>query len=111
MPPNNKIALVLGGTGRLGSVIAKRLAREGCRVYATYKSENRSQHTAPLPDTVKLIRTDATDEHQVELLFETVIAESKKVHIVGNSVRGCLPRKPLTEVTAQEWDLMMNINL
>jgi 3-oxoacyl-[acyl-carrier protein] reductase len=111
MSLNDKIALVLGGTGGLGSLIAQRLASEGCSVYATYKSEDSVPRTTAPLETVKLIRTDVTDEHQVQLLFDTVIAESKNVHIVVNSVGGYLPRKPLTEVTSQEWDLMMSINL
>ena len=52
-----------------------------------------------------------TDERQVHNLFEVVIAESKDVHIVVNTVGGYIPRKPLTDVTEHEWDLMMNINL
>jgi len=107
----DKVALIHGGTGGLGASVTRRLASEGCRIYATYKSESRLQHPATPPDSVKLIRTDVTDAHQVHQLFETVISESNNVHIVVNTVGGYLPRKPLRDVTAQEWDLMMSINL
>ncbi|MCX6142572.1 MAG: SDR family NAD(P)-dependent oxidoreductase [Ignavibacteriales bacterium] len=111
MPLIDKIALVLGGTGGLGSSITQRLASEGCRVYATYKSESGLQPAAALTDSGKLIQADVTDERQVHLLFDTIISESKNVHIVVNTVGGYLPRKPLRDVTEHEWDLMMNINL
>jgi NAD(P)-dependent dehydrogenase (short-subunit alcohol dehydrogenase family) len=59
---------------------------------------------------VKLLRADVTDESQVRLLFDTIMAESREVDIVVNTVGGYLPRKPLAEVTIEEWDRMMNIN-
>jgi len=69
------------------------------------------QRATALSHAVKMIRTDVTDEGQVHLLFDTIVAKSQNVQIVVNTVGGCLPRKPLTEVTVQEWDQMMNINL
>jgi NAD(P)-dependent dehydrogenase (short-subunit alcohol dehydrogenase family) len=107
----DKVALIFGGTGGLGTSITRRLAIEGCKVYATYQSESSPQRPGADRHSVELIQNDATDERQVQLLFETVIGESKNVHIVINTVGGYLPRKPLRDVTEHEWDLMMNINL
>jgi len=69
------------------------------------------QPTAAPRDTVRLIRTDATDEVAGHLLLDSIVVESRNIHIVVNTVGGYLPRKPLREVTVQEWDLMINIKL
>ncbi len=110
MPLNDKIALIPGGTGGLGSSITQRLASEGCRVHVTYNSESGRRPANAFSDSVKLIRTDVTDEHQVRLLYDTIISESQNVYIVVNTVGGYLPRKPLRDVSVDEWDQMMNIN-
>jgi NAD(P)-dependent dehydrogenase (short-subunit alcohol dehydrogenase family) len=111
MTLNNKVALVLGGTGGLGSLITRRLADDGCKVYATYSSEGGAGRASALSRYASMIRTDVTDERQVHLLFDTVIAESERLHIVINTVGGYLPQKPLRDVTVEEWDRMMDINL
>ena len=107
-----RIALVTGGTGALGSVIADRLSSEGALVTATFLSE---QSTNRLPQTmrerVKFIKVDMTHESQVKSLYDSILSASSRVDIVVNTIGGFLPRKPLTEVTVEEWDLMMNINL
>jgi NAD(P)-dependent dehydrogenase (short-subunit alcohol dehydrogenase family) len=111
MPLTDRVALVLGGTGGLGSSIVQRLENDGCKLDATYYSESSLQRAKSLSSHMKIIRTDVTDEGQVHLLFDTVISESQNVDIVVNTVGGYLSRKPLTEVTMDEWDRMMNINL
>ena len=54
----DKVALILGGTGELGSSVTQRLATAGCNVYATYKSESGLDRAVAPSDSVKLIRTD-----------------------------------------------------
>ncbi len=112
MPLNDRVALVAGGTGALGSVIAKRLGAEGCVVFVSYVHE---KELTCLPATLKgrlnTFKADMTDELQVKGLYDVVLASSSRVDIVVNTVGGFLPRKPLVDVSVEEWDLMMNTNL
>lgn len=105
MQLNNRTALVTGGTGALGSVIARRLAAEGASVTATH----RGSHT--LDKTLRLVQCDVTNEKEVHGLYDGIIATSSRVDIVVNTIGGYLPKKPLTEISLEEWDLMMNVNL
>ena len=109
---NKKIALVAGGTGALGSVIAERLVSEGALVSATYHRDTESGRTPEsFKEKMTLLRADMTNEASVRHLFEHIVAASAHVDIVVNTVGGYLPAKPVTEVTLEEWELMMNINL
>ncbi|MEK6755844.1 MAG: SDR family NAD(P)-dependent oxidoreductase [Bacteroidota bacterium] len=112
MSLNDKIALVTGGTGALGSVIAQRLSDESGVVFVSYLLEKELAHLSDaFKKHVKILRADVTDERQVKELYDAVIGSSSRVDIVVNTVGGFLPRKPITEVELSEWELMMNINL
>ena len=109
---SEKIALVTGGTGALGSVIAERLSAQGAQVAATYHSEGGSGRIPEsLKQKVALVKANVTDEREVRALYDGIVSTWSHIDIVVNTVGGFLPRKPLTEVTLEEWDLMMNINL
>ncbi len=112
MELSEKIALVTGGTGALGSVIADRLSSQGAQVTATYLHEKAlTKLPGAFKKKVKLVKADVTVEREVNELFDGIIAASSRIDIVVNTIGGYLVRKPLTEVTLEEWDLMMNVNL
>jgi NAD(P)-dependent dehydrogenase (short-subunit alcohol dehydrogenase family) len=108
----SRVALVTGGTGALGSVIANRLVAEGAIVTATYRDSAHQIDDSHLSEPgVNFIRTDATDERAVQKLYDTILSAAGHVDIVVNTIGGFLSRKPLTEVSVEEWDRMMNVNL
>lgn len=112
MSLSGKIALVTGGTGALGSVITKRLSDEGAYVFATYRSEKElAQLHDSLTKKITTIKADVTDERQVAELYSSIISSQQRIDIVINAVGGYLPQKNITEVSLQEWDSMMDINL
>ena len=112
MPLTDRIAFVSGGTGALGSVIAERLSAEGCVVYVSYRHEAELLHLpASLQRELRTFKADMTDEFQVKGLYDSVVDNPSRIEIVVNAVGGYLSRKPLIDVSLEEWDLMMNINL
>ena len=112
MALDGKAALVTGGTGALGSVISQRLSSEGATVFAAYHQEkDLSRLTTVFTRQIKTFKADLTDESQVRELYNAVLVSSSRVDIVVNTVGGFLPRKPLVDVSVEEWDLMMNTNL
>jgi NAD(P)-dependent dehydrogenase (short-subunit alcohol dehydrogenase family) len=112
MELSEKTALVTGGSGALGSVIASRLSSEGAHVTATYFHEKPfEQIPGSFKEKVKFVKADVTNESGVKALYDGILSDSSHIDIVVNTVGGFLPPKPLAEVTVEEWDLMMNINL
>lgn len=109
---SEKIALVTGGTGALGSVIAERLSSQGARVTATYRSDaGLAQLTGSFKKKVALVKADVTNEREVRELYDGIVSAWSHIDIVVNAIGGFLPKKPLTEMTLDDWELMMNINL
>lgn len=109
MSLKGKTALVIGGTGALGSVIAGRFVNEGMKVAcSTLDSGPGSEGKR---GGVLLIRANVADETEVKMLFDRVIQVHKALDVVVNTVGGFLPAKPITDVSVAEWDKMMTLNL
>ena len=101
MSLNNKVALVTGGAGALGSVIAQRLATEGARVFVASRQREVQRHRSDPPNAqIASIKADVTDEADVVRLYDEILAASGHIDIVVNAVGGFLPEKPLEDVSA-----------
>ncbi len=112
MPLNEKRALVTGGTGALGSVLAQRLSDEGCSVAISYRLERELAHIpTSLKDRIKVYKADITNENEVQRLYDFVVGKLSGIDIVVNTVGGYLPQRLIVDTTVEDWDLMLNINL
>jgi len=107
-----KGAIVTGGTGALGTVVVRRLLDEGIKVSVSYRrvdelevfQDSNQRNLTP-------IQCDVTVESQVQRLFDEAFHAMGRIDIVVNTVGGFLPRKSITDVTVDEWDHMMSVNL
>ena len=112
MSLSGKIVLITGGTGALGSVVSQRMVREKASVGISFRSEQELSGLPPeTKESVTALKTDVTNEQSVQKLFEAMIQKYKRIDILINTVGGFVPSKHLEEVSLQEWDLMMNLNL
>ena len=100
-----KTVIVTGGTGALGSVLVSRFVQEGLKVLASGRSpQEAGEH-------VTYVQADVTEESGVQKLFEECHNTHGRPDILVNTVGGFLPSKSLDEVSVEEWDRMMTINL
>ncbi len=112
MSLSDKIAVVTGGTGALGSVVAERFANEGAQVVATNVVEEELKHVSDsFKKRVDIQKVDVTNEEEVVNFFDDMVKRYGRVDILVNTVGGFVPGKPLTEVSLQDWQKMMNMNL
>ncbi len=109
MSLKGKTALVIGGTGALGSAIASRFVNEGMKVACSTLDSGPGSEGRK--GGVLLIRANVTDENEVKMLFDRVLQEHKTLDVVVNTVGGFLPAKPITEVSFADWEKMMTLNL
>jgi NAD(P)-dependent dehydrogenase (short-subunit alcohol dehydrogenase family) len=112
MSLSGKSAIVTGGTGALGLVVTSRLLKEGAKVVVTYRNP---KELDSIPESVRsrivFNQADVTKEPDVQQLFTSAVNSLGSVDILVNTVGGFLPRKSIPEVTVEEWDHMMSINL
>lgn len=86
----NKIAILYGGAGHVGSAVARVFVREGARVFLTGRTVAALEELAGSiqgdgghPETAQV---DATDSQSVEAHFASVVAKAGRVDISFNMI-------------------------
>lgn len=109
---SERVILLTGGTGALGSAVTKVFSRCNAKVISTYvnnpKIEGLEEH---VNSRIELIRADLGKEDQVKNLVSHVLKKYSEIHILVNVVGGYLGGKSVVELDEKEWDLMMTMNL
>lgn len=113
MNVKGKVILITGGAGGLGSAIAKCLSENGAEVYLLDLDEKRG-----IEITEELIKNgghayfkkiDLTSENEWKAVVDAVIASAGRVDVLINNA-GINIRKPIEEMTIDEWQKMMLVN-
>ena len=111
---DNKIAIVTGGGGGIGSAIAKRLAGEGASI-AVADIDSTAAQACAAAITAKgghatSLSADVTKKNSVEQMVQNTLARWNRIDILVN-VAGGADRKNVVDVTADEWDHIIDMNL
>lgn len=101
--------LILGGTGGVGSELAKRLRDRGANVLIAGRNEAKLASTA-LPIGAKTELCDATQPAQVEKAFSRALELFGRLDGVANCV-GSLMLKPAQSLTDNDWNQTITTNL
>ncbi len=112
-----KVAIITGGGTGLGKAMALTLAREGTDIVVAARRvepiEQTAKEVSALGRRGLAIPTDVTDSQQVNHLVERTLSEMGRIDILINGagiVRG-QERKPIWDITDEEWYLGMDTNL
>jgi 3-oxoacyl-[acyl-carrier protein] reductase len=107
MALTGRTALVTGGSRGIGRAIVQRLAGAGARVVFTYRSDQAAADdlAGRLTDTVA-VRADQADLTSLAAMFAPV--RGGLDILVNNAAIN--PRRPLAEITAEEFDHVMTVN-
>jgi glucose 1-dehydrogenase len=108
-------ALVTGANSGIGAAVAEALAAAGAHVVVNYVT--RPEEAQRLVRSIKdaggeamAVQADVSQEHQVQAMFEKVVDELGSIDILVNNA-GLRKDAPLLEMTLQDWDLVMRVNL
>ena len=106
-----KLILVTGAARRIGRGIALRLAREGARVVIHYNhSEEEARETARQCGGAPIIRASLERVAEIERMFAEVDHLGGRLYgLVNNAAR--FARVDPLEMTEEEWDFILNVNL
>ena len=97
---DGEVAVVTGAASGIGLVVAEALAAVGARV-ASFDV------AASGPNAYKV---DVTDETQVKAAFAEVVARHGRVDVLFNNA-GIAIRQPTTELTLENWNKVVAVNL
>lgn len=113
----DKVILITGGAKNLGGAVARDLAQHGAKAIVIHYNSDSSKNAAEitLADIQKLgvkaiaLQADLTSAKAVEKLFSDTITAVGRPDIAINTV-GMVLKKPIMEVTEDEFDTMSAVN-
>lgn len=110
----DKVILVTGASSGIGWAAAIALADEGARVVASGRREARGRelvaHIQQRGGVISWVTTDVQVEKDVENLVQRTVAEHGRLDGAFNNA-GAGVMKPFTEMSNEEYDLLLNTNL
>jgi NAD(P)-dependent dehydrogenase (short-subunit alcohol dehydrogenase family) len=107
---DGKIAVITGAGSGMGRSSANVFVREGAKVLAADVSGQQKETAAELGDAVVPFQCDVTQESDVEAMFAAALEAFGRVDTVLN-VAGIGSAQPLAEVTVDEYEKVVAVNL
>lgn len=110
---SGKRALVTGGTGGIGMMIARGLLQAGAHVVVSSRNAEgcvRAQEQLSTFGNVRAIPADLSRHDECRRLSELVTADSERLDIVVNNA-GALWDEPLATFPDEAWDSVIDLNL
>jgi NAD(P)-dependent dehydrogenase (short-subunit alcohol dehydrogenase family) len=112
--PTDKVALITGGR-RIGAVVATELARKGAHVAMVYRaSRSEAEDTAEtlraMGRRALVVQGDLQQPDACRGVVEATVAEFGRLDILVN-MASVYREKPLDEVTVEDWDAQLSIDL
>ena len=114
MKLENKVAVVTGARRGMGKAHALALAKEGAKIVVSDISLEECQLVV---DEIKnsggdalAVKCDVSNKAEVEAMFKSAVEKFGKVDILVNNA-GIFAPKPFLEITEEDWDRTIDINL
>lgn len=110
----NKVIVITGASSGLGEATAKFLAAKGAKVVLGARREDNlkqiSDDISAKGGRAVYLVTDVTNKAQVQALVDKAVSSYGKIDVIINNA-GIMPIAPMSEVRAEEWDNMIDINI
>ena len=110
-----KVAVVTGGSRGIGKAISLALAEAGADVVVASRSQASCDEVARQIEAsgrrALAVSTDVSDEAQVQRLFAETAGQFGRVDILINNAGIDPVSKPAVEITLDEWNWIMAVNL
>ena len=110
---DNKVVIVTGGSGAVGSVVVQKFASKGARIFIADRVPPRDEDVkllGKLNENVTFVKTDVLNEQSIKALFA-------KAHSIGHvdvlvNVAGGFQFGPTVEdMDVSQWDALIELNL
>ena len=111
----NKVAIVTGGSLGIGKSACILLAKEGAKVAVTDILDNEGKYLVNLIKGMGFVaefwHLDTSDEENVKDVFIKVYNKFSRIDVLVNNAGIAGVSKPTHEITSEEWDKVMNVNV
>lgn len=110
-----KVAIVTGGVLGIGRATSLLLAKEGAKVAVVDIKDAEGQSVVDeitaFGGTAKYWHLDITKESEVKSIFADIAGEFGKIDVLVNNAGISGVDKPTHEITEEEWDDVINVNV
>ena len=117
MKLNNQVAIVVGSARGIGEAIANTFSREGAKVVLVDLEKMKPQLDGVARAITQkggqaiAINADCTADAQVNRMADQTVQRWGKIDILVNSAGLRGPMVPVQEISEQEWDAVLAVNL
>lgn len=102
---NEKIALIAGASGGIGSAILRLFSEKGMKVYGNYfKNYEKASQMEREIENCRMTPCDLADETAVREWVEQVFQKESRIDVLVNAVTPPLKLKNLEELSAEEFE-------
>ncbi|WED42546.1 SDR family NAD(P)-dependent oxidoreductase [Legionella cardiaca] len=112
---SNKVIIITGGASGIGEAACYLLSKEGARIALFDINQEKGEAIVATINAqgghAAFWLVNASHEGEVHLAIEQVIAKWGQIHVLVNNVGIIGDNKPTHELSEQEWDKVMNINV
>lgn len=106
-----RVALITGGSGAIGSAIARKLNKCGYKPVIGYFSNKKNAENVASELGTRAVFIDVTDEVSVKNAVREVEKDFGKITVLVNASGVALVQKVVTDVTAEEFDRVFAVNV
>lgn len=110
----DKVAVITGASGGIGSAACELFCREGARVIGTdinvEVGRNLEEKLRAAGLDFRFLQCDVTSKSSIESLRQQIAAQHAEVNVLFNNA-GIILSKPLLEMAEGDWDRILNVNL
>jgi NAD(P)-dependent dehydrogenase (short-subunit alcohol dehydrogenase family) len=110
----HKVALITGGASGIGRATAQLFAREGASVVVADVNESAGKdlvlQIASAGGRVLFERADVTSAAECRRVVERTVAEFGRIDVLFNNA-GIIRRAAITELSEEDWDRVMDVNV
>ncbi len=111
----NKITIITGAVGNLGTATARLFQQAGAKTVLVDRSQDRVREAfkdiADSPDHLLAGGIDLSDAASLGTLMEQTLGKFGRVDALVNTVGGYRGGKPVHEADLADWDFLFNINV
>jgi NADP-dependent 3-hydroxy acid dehydrogenase YdfG len=105
----DQVVVVVGASSGMGRETALLFAKEGAKVTASARREDRLRELEP--HGISVHAADATDPAAMEGLARAALKEYGRIDILVYATGTNIPDRALTRLTTELWDMMIGVNL
>jgi NAD(P)-dependent dehydrogenase (short-subunit alcohol dehydrogenase family) len=106
MSLEQRIAVVTGGTGGIGTAVCRRLAKEGAQVIAADRSAPKEQ----MPERISYINLDVTSEDSVKAMMAAIKDSHGQIDVLVNAA-GIEIETTIEDTSLDDWNRIFAINV